>query len=684
MESDGGSELEEAIAAYLRSLEAGAPLDRAVLLRNHQGIAPELERFFANHDRVERTARPLREAARTESLPRAFGRYELLEEIGRGGMGIVYKARDLRLKKTVALKTILAGKLASSSDVERFHLEAEAAAGLDHPNIVPIFELGQEDGQHYFTMRLIEGGSLERRLGSFHDDPRAAARLVLVLAKAVRHALQMGILHRDLKPGNILLDAQGEPHITDFGLAKRIDANEDVTSPGEILGTLAYMAPEQAAGGAKRLGTAVDVYGLGAILYALLTGRAPFVGKNAADTLLQVRAQEPVDPGVLNPKVPVELAAIALKCLEKDPARRYESPRTLADDLSNWLEGRSVQARPVSRVRRLWRWCRRNAALSIFVGMASMLVLVAAGALLQRAAQRKGRRDEILETNLYIARNVASVVLNRLQKWGAEVERAAARADLARHLEAWNRSVPEDARELPPGLLNGPEGAWIKEFCEELHRQKDPALENWHILDARGFMVARTPESSIRGWNFRERDYFKGTLAHSGTGSRIHVSSVYRSLADNHYKFDVCAKVMLENRLVGVIASSVTTDPSWGLPDIHDERRKTVLIAPWDPERGPNDPLRQGPPPDYLLLLHPAYRPGEDALAFDRSSLPVQFIQRCGEELLPPPRSATGAKKRAYVDPYGVRDPNFAGSWLAGLAPVGNTGFVLIIQQREE
>jgi serine/threonine-protein kinase len=343
-----------------------------------------------------------------------------------------------------------------------------------------------------------------------------------------------------------------------------------------------------------------------------------------------------------------------------------------------------VLARPVSRARRLWRWCRRNAALSIFVGMASMLAVVAAGAVLLQIAQRKGRHDEILETNLYIARNVANVVLNRLQKWGAEVERAAGNPDLVKHLETWNAMVPEDARELPPGLIDGSEGVWFQTFCEELHRQKDPALENWHILDARGFLVGRTPASSVRGLNFRQRDYFKGTLAHSGASSRIHVSSVFRSLADNHYKFDVCCRILAGDRVVGVIASSATTDPSWGLPDIHDDRRKAVLIGPWDPERASNDPVREGPPPEYILLLHPAYRPGQEAAAFDRRSLPVQFIRHCGDELLAPLRSATGARKRGYVDPFGARDPGFGGTWLAGLAPVGNTGFVLIIQTREE
>jgi serine/threonine-protein kinase len=431
----------------------------------------------------------------------------------------------------------------------------------------------------------------------------------------------------------------------------------------------------------------VDVYGLGAILYALLAGRAPFQSADAAETLLAVREKEPANPRALNPKVPVELSAICLKCLEKDPARRYDSPRTLAEDLGNWLEGRPVQARPLGRVVRAWRCCRRNAALTIFIGMAAVLTFVAGGAFILRAAQKVGRHDEILDENLHLARNVANIVLNRFQKWGADVERAASSRELVSHLEAWNQALPplpEGTRQLPAELLESPESRWLQNFSEELHRQKDPAIVNWHVLDARGFMVSRTPDSPVRGGNFQQRDYFKRTLDHAGMAGRIHVSSVYRSIADNHYKFDVCVPVCGEKGVVGVIAASVTTDPTWGLPDIHDARRKAVLVAPWDPDRASNDPVREGPVPEYLILLHPAYVPGQSAVSFDKKLLPVPYERRCDQDLAMPSTQGPGARKRGYADPFGNVDPKYLGRWLAGFAPVGNTGFVLIIQRHED
>ncbi|MBV8882311.1 MAG: hypothetical protein JO332_20305, partial [Planctomycetaceae bacterium] len=442
--------------------------------------------------------------------------------------------------------------------------------------------------------------------------------------------------------------------------------------------------PEQASGQAGRLSTSVDVYGLGTILYALLTGQPPFSGDSAAETLLMVREQEPVDPRTLNPAVPAELAAICLKCLEKNPARRYDSPRSLAEDLSDWLEGRPVRARPAGRATRLWRWSRRNAALAMFIGTAVVLTGTAVTGALLRAAQRAGRHEEILETNAYIARHVASVVLNRFQKWGADVERAASHPELARRLQDWNRLVAERPDQLPAHLLGSAEATWLQKYCEELHRERDPAVQNWYLLDAQGTLVGRTPAASIRGSNFRERDYFKGATGHAGKAGRVHVSSVFRSVADNYYKFDVSTPVLDGDRLIGVVAASVTTDPTMGLPNMHDERRKAVLIAPWDNERRPNDPVRETPAPEYLILLHPAYTRGEGAVPFDKRWLPGRYARRCEEELQAPAPQSPASKRRGYVDPFGERAPEYAGPWLAGFAPVGNTGFIVLIQQRED
>jgi tRNA A-37 threonylcarbamoyl transferase component Bud32 len=317
--------------------------------------------------------------------------YELLGELGRGGMGVVYKARQLALNRLVALKVIRGARLASAAERRRFQNEAEAVARLDHPNIVPVYEVGRYEGDPYFSMKLIDGTGLDRQVARFAGDPRAAARVVAAVAGAVHHAHQRGILHRDLKPANILLDDRGEPHVTDFGLAKRFDADADpdVTRSGAIVGTPSYMSPEQAAGGRDALTTATDVYGLGAILYALLAGRAPFGGSSVTETLADVRGKRPEPPSRVNGRVPRDLEVICLKCLEKEPERRYASARDLADDLGRWLRGEPIAARPVGAPTRAWLWCRRHpvrAALSAAAAVALVAWVVSATWLWRKAA----------------------------------------------------------------------------------------------------------------------------------------------------------------------------------------------------------------------------------------------------------------------------------------------------------
>jgi eukaryotic-like serine/threonine-protein kinase len=312
------------------------------------------------------------------STVRYFGDYEIQKELGRGGMGVVYQARQVTLNRPVALKMIKAGVLADHAELQRFQNEAEAVALLDHPGIVPVYEVGEHDGQRYFSMKLVEGGNLADQLASMKDNPRAAATLLAETAEAVHHAHMRGILHRDLKPANILVDTAGHPHVTDFGLAKRVEGDVEMTASGAILGTPAYMSPEQAHGRRGSITTATDVYGLGAILYAMLTGKAPFGGSSVMDTLDAVRTRPPEPPKKFNVHVPRDLETICLKCLEKDPRRRYSSAHELAADLNNWLDSRPITARRVGASERAWLWCKRRPAIAALSAATLLAVVVGA------------------------------------------------------------------------------------------------------------------------------------------------------------------------------------------------------------------------------------------------------------------------------------------------------------------
>ncbi|HWB12309.1 MAG TPA: serine/threonine-protein kinase [Pirellulales bacterium] len=293
-------------------------------------------------------------------LPRQFGDFDLLEELGRGGMGIVYKARQRSLDRIVAVKMILRGELASPADVARFRSEAAAAARLEHAHIVPVYEVGECDGQPYFVMKYVEGTTLARRLAEGPLPPQEAAELLMPVCLAIQFAHAHGILHRDLKPSNILIDREDRAHVTDFGLAKQVTADGALTRSGAVLGTPSYMAPEQAAGNRGQLGPASDVYSLGTILYQMLTGRPPFQAASPVDTVLLVLEQDPLPPRLVNPKADPDLEMIALRCLQKPPLLRYPTAQSLADDLAAYLHDEPISARSGRFTQVVARWFRET------------------------------------------------------------------------------------------------------------------------------------------------------------------------------------------------------------------------------------------------------------------------------------------------------------------------------------
>jgi tetratricopeptide (TPR) repeat protein len=354
-------------------------------------------------------------------LPRIPG-YEAETVLGQGGVGVVFRVRDLRLGRTVALKMLLAGVHAGPTELVRFRREAEAVASLCHANIVQVYEVGDYEGRPYFTMELVDGGSLAQKLAATTLPVRWAAELVASLADAVAVAHSVGIVHRDLKPANILLTTSGVPKISDFGLARRLEGGDRITWTGTAVGTPSYMAPEQANGAAGRVGPAVDVYGLGAILYELLTGRPPFRAGTALETLRQVLADEPVPPSRSNPKVSRDLETVCLKCLRKEPQRRYSGAAALAEDLRRFGEGRPIQARPLGLAARLWRWGRRNPASAALIATVVTLVGLAIGSGLWLEWERAERRAEAARQEEREAQGVENTlvqasVLGRQGRW---------------------------------------------------------------------------------------------------------------------------------------------------------------------------------------------------------------------------------------------------------------------------
>jgi len=368
--------------------------------------------------------------------------YEIESELGRGGMGVVYKARQVDLQRPVALKMILTGAHASAVQLERFRAEARAEARLQHPNIVQVYEIGEHEGLPYFSLEFVDGGSLSQKAGRQPQPPRDAARLVETLARAAHYAHERGIVHRDLKPANVLLSADGTPKIADFGLAKCLDDDSGSTRTGLVIGTPSYMAPEQALGQHRDITRATDVYALGAILYELITGRPPFLAATMLDTVEQVRTEEPVPPTRLQPKLARDLETICLKCLHKDARKRYAGADELAGDLGRFLAGEPIKARPVGPAERFWRWCRRNPRVAgLSAAVALLLMAITAGALVfAYQIDRRQRETEQARTDAVRAQAEAEENADRARaesrRADASAREAIARYDLA--LDALN------------------------------------------------------------------------------------------------------------------------------------------------------------------------------------------------------------------------------------------------------
>ncbi len=349
---------------------------------------------------------------RKDGVPQNFGPYEIIEKLGAGGMGVVYRARHTQLNRTVALKMTLLGHLAGDDNVQRFLMEAAAVASLDHPNIVPVYEIGEQDGQHFFSMKLIEGSSLADRIPDLQRRPREIARIMILVARAIHHAHSHGLLHRDLKPVNILVDKDGEPFVTDFGLAMKLEGDTaKLTQTGFTIGTPNYMSPEQAMGDKKRLTTASDVYGLGAVMYELMTGRPPIDGHSPAEVLANVLERDPVRPSKTNLGVDIDLETICLKALDKAPAKRYRSAEAMAADLELWLDGIPIHARRVTTFERAVKWARRHRWLAALVGTAAAaLVFILVGGFFFNArlnAELSRNEETRRELEMTLTREVA-------------------------------------------------------------------------------------------------------------------------------------------------------------------------------------------------------------------------------------------------------------------------------------
>lgn len=517
---------------------------------------------------------------RNEEVLSVFGDYELLEKIAHGGMGVVYRARQKRLNRIVALKMIRESEWADEPQIQRFLAEARAAARLEHTGIVPIFEVGDHNGQHYYSMAFIDGGSLAARIRERPLRPREAVTIVEQVTRAVAHAHQHGVIHRDLKPANILLDRDGHPKVTDFGLARHV-SDSHITIPGQILGTPSYMSPEQAAGRTEVIGPAADIYSLGALLYTALTGRPPFQAATALETMQQVQHQEPVAPRQLNAAVPRDLETICLKCLQKESARRYSSAEALADDLHRFLAGEPIHARPVGAVERWWRWCRRYPAAAGLILSLCLGTIIAVTLTIWALGERDRANSKASEAD---------------QATQSEAEqRRRAETELARSLVA---SVRELRVSAPPG--------WTWTGLERLEAARKLEAGGVDPVETRSLLAECLGRADVRQVGVLAEGIMPAALAFTPDGKAVAVGQTKSALICSVQVCDLATRKLLRtftfssavsslDRLFsgsatkyqeGICSLTYSPDGKWLVAGTRSGK-----ICRWDTTTGKDDPV---------------------------------------------------------------------------------------------
>jgi serine/threonine-protein kinase len=592
-------------------------------------------------------------------LPTHIADYEIVEQLGRGGMGVIYRARHQTIGHTVALKVIRAGELASDEERRRFVAEVKAAAALAHPNIVPVYGVGEHAGCPFFTMPVFP-----RTLRDQMDDrlePSAAAALIATVARAVQHAHDRGVLHRDLKPENILVDEHGQPHVADFSVAKRI-GEPGLTEPGMMIGTRAYMAPEQARGDGPAITTAVDQYSLGIVLYELLTGELPFDPE-------VTREVEPQSPRLLAPAVPRDLDAVCLKCIAREPGERYGSVAELADDLECIVRGEPPAAGPPNLAARAWRLARRHrlavTASASTIALALLVTIAASAVWVARAQEHSA-----LKANEFAAEALTGEVASYLQTQVDAVVKLA--------------SDPE----ISGKLSSGTNGAmpWLADA--RTHGQ----FENLWLFDTAGTLIAQTdgppgnPNKTL-GELYYWRDYFQGAknLVRGDAKPIGYISRTVQSEVDNLYKFPVSAPFYdADGTWKGVVVASTATGTEFknahlaGHDVSKDDATVAVLVAPQDRSR--DDTI---PKDTYVAIVHDGLKTSGDGILIDAPALKKFLRTRRDTDQLAwtVPSDRLPITSDDYHDPL----PGWSEArWHAAFAPVARTGLVVIIQTRHD